>query len=206
MRPLVWFLAGPKVERAENLKWPDTPFLIIANHVTAYDGALVLYSMPGRVRRRVAIAMAADMLDDFRRARGQGSWFLNALAPAGYFVITALFNVFPLPRSAGFRDSFAHMGKALDGGYNIMIFPEGRRSGGVLDHFRPGIGLLVQESDTDVVPVVLRGLGALKQERSRWFRSGRLSIQVGQPMRIDRKLSAEEITMLLENTLRKVLE
>ena len=98
------------------------------------------------------------------------------------------------------------MGKALDGGYNIMIFPEGHRSGGVLDHFRPGIGLLVPESDAEVVPVALRGLGALKQERSRWFRSGRLGIRAGEPMRIDKKLSAEEITTLLENTLRKMLE
>jgi long-chain acyl-CoA synthetase len=206
MRPLVWFLAAPKVERVTNMKWPDAPFLIIANHITSYDGALVLYALPGRVRRRVAIAMAADMLQDFRRARGQGSWFLNALAPAAYMLITALFNVFPLPRSAGFRDSFAHMGKALDRGYNIMIFPEGHRSEEGLDHFRPGIGLLVQESDAEVLPVALRGLGELKQSKERWFRSGMLRIRVGEPMRIDRKLSAEEITTLLENTLRKMLE
>ena len=100
MRPLAWFLAAPEIERPTNIKWPDAPFLIIANHVTSYDGALVLYALPGKVRRRVAIAMAADMLDDFRHARGQGSWFLNALAPAAYLLITGLFNVFPLPRSA----------------------------------------------------------------------------------------------------------
>ncbi len=206
MRPLVWFLAAPKVERPANMKWPDAPFLIIANHITAYDGALVLYAMPGRVRRRVAIAMAADMLDDFRHARGQGSWFLNALAPAAYLLITALFNVFPLPRSAGFRDSFAHMGKALDGGYNIMIFPEGHRSEGILDHFRPGIGLLVQESDAEVVPVALRGLGELKQSGKRWFRSGKLSVRVGEAIQVDKNLPADEITTCLENALQKMLE
>jgi long-chain acyl-CoA synthetase len=206
MRPLVWFLAAAKVERAMNMKWPDAPFLIIANHVTSHDGALVLYALPGNVRRRVAIAMAADMLDDFRHARRQGSWFLNALAPAAYLLITALFNVFPLPRGAGFRDSFAHMGKALDRGFNIMIFPEGHRSGGVLDHFRPGIGLLVQESDAEVLPVALRGLGELKQSGKRWFRSGKLFIRIGEPMRIDNSLSADEITSQLENALRAMLE
>ena len=36
----------------------DEPFLIICNHVTAFDGALVLYALPGRVRRRVACAMS----------------------------------------------------------------------------------------------------------------------------------------------------
>jgi len=54
--------------------------------------------------------------------------------------------------------------------------------------------------------VALRGLGELKREGSRWFRSERLTILVGEPMRIDRSLSAEEITKLLENTLRKMLE
>jgi long-chain acyl-CoA synthetase len=206
MRPLVWFLAAPKVERSVNAKWPHSPILIIANHITTYDGALVLYALPGKVRRRVAAAMSAAILDDFRHARGQGSWFLNVLAPAAYLLVTALFNVFPMPRSAGFRDSFAHMGKALDRGYNILIFPEGSRSDGTLEHFRSGIGLLVQESDVEVLPVALRGLGDLKQRKERWFRSGKLSIHVGEPTRIDKNLPADEITARLENTLRTMLE
>ncbi|QNI32315.1 AMP-binding protein [Alloacidobacterium dinghuense] len=206
LRPLVWFLASPKVERLPNMTWPDAPFLIIANHITAYDAALVLYALPGKVRRRVAVAMAAEILDDFRHARGQGSWFLNGLFPVAYWLITGLFNVFPLPSSIGFRDSFAHMGKALDRGYNIMIFPEGHRSGGLLAHFRPGIGLLVQESDAEVVPVALLGLGELKQSRKRWFRSGKLSIRVGRSMQIDKGLQADEITSQLENTLRAMLK
>jgi long-chain acyl-CoA synthetase len=204
MRPLVWLLAGPRVERSSTLE-SHAPVLMIANHVTAYDGALVLYALPPRMRRQVAIAMAANMLDDYRQARGQGNWLLNMLAPAAYWLITALFNVFPLPRSAGFRDSFAHMGKALDRGYNILIFPEGHRSGGALEHFRSGIGLLVQESGAAVLPVALRGLGELKQSRARWFRSGQLSIRVGELMRMDKNLSADEITAALEDTLRAML-
>jgi long-chain acyl-CoA synthetase len=206
MRPSVWFLGAPKVERPAEMKWPEKPFLIIANHITAYDGALVLYALPGKTRRRVAIAMAANILDDFRHARGQVSWILNLLAPAAYFLITTLFNVFPLPRSAGFRESFAHMGKALDRGYNIMIFPEGHRSEGNLAHFRPGIGLLVQESAAEVLPVALRGVGELKQSGERWFRSGKLSIRIREAMRIDKNLPADEITTNLENTLRTMLE
>jgi long-chain acyl-CoA synthetase len=206
MRPLVWILGAPRVEHNRDITWPEKPVLIIANHVTAYDGALVLYALPGKMRRHVAIAMAANILDDFHRARGQGSWFLNALAPAAYWLTTALFNVFPLPSTAGFRDSFAHMGKALDRGYNILIFPEGHRTSGELQQFRSGIGLLVQESNADVLPVALQGLGTLKQSGERWFRSGKLSIRVGQLMRIDTHLPAEEITTALESTLRKMLE
>jgi long-chain acyl-CoA synthetase len=206
MRPLVWLLAAPRVERDGAIVWPDAPILIIGNHVTSYDAALILYALCGKVRRRAAIAMSADILDDFRHARGQGSWFLNALAPAAYWLITAIFNVFPLPRSTGFRESFTHMGKALDHGYNILIFPEGHRSEGEIQRFRSGIGLLVQESDADVLPVALRGLGELKQRGQGWFRSGKLSIRVGQPLQIDRQLPADEITSTLEHALRKLFE
>jgi long-chain acyl-CoA synthetase len=206
MRPLVWLLAAPRVERQTNEALTKTPMLIIANHVTAYDGALVLYALPAKMRRRVAIAMAANMLVDFRHARGQGSWFLNALAPAAYWLTTALFNVFPLPRTAGFRDSFTHMGRALDRGYNILIFPEGHRTSGELQKFRSGIGLLVQESNAEVLPVALRGLGDMKQSGQRWFRSGKLSIRVGKSIRMDKRLSAEEITATLENALRELLK
>ncbi len=206
MRPLVWILGAPRVEHNGDIAWPEKPVLIIANHVTAYDGALVLYALPGKMRRHVAIAMAANILDDFHRARGQGSWFLNALAPPAYWLTTALFNVFPLPRTTGFRDSFAHMGRALDHGYNILIFPEGHRSSGELQRFRSGIGLLVQESNADVLPVALQGLGELKQSGRSWFRSGKLSIRVGQPMKINMRRPAEEITSALENTLRTMLD
>ena len=166
----------------------------------------MLYAMPGPVRRRVAIAMAADMLEDFRHARGQGSWVLNTLAPAAYLLITALFNVFPLPRSAGFRDSFAHMGNALDGGYNIMIFPEGHRSEtGRLQRFREGTGLLARESQVPVLPVALRGLGELKAS-GRWVRSGKLEVRVGAAIDLGPEATAAEWTAALEAAVQRLAE
>jgi len=206
MRPLTWILAKPRIFSETNFILPNQPVLVIANHVTSYDAALVLYALPGKIRRRIAIAMAANMLDEFRHARGQNSWWQNLLAPFAYWLITALFNVFPLPRSVGFRDSFAHMGKAIDCGYNIVIFPEGHRSEGELQRFRAGIGLLAQESNVPVLPVALQGLGALKQGKQRWFRSGKLSIRVGTPVRIDIHQPAEEITAILERKLRSMME
>lgn len=205
MRPFVSFLGAPRVTRDPNTAWPEEPILIIANHITSYDGALVLYALPGKVRRHVATAMAADMLDDFRHARGQESWWQNVLAPGAYLLITALFNVFPIPRNVGFRDSFAHMGNALDRGYNILIFPEGQRTWGTLQRFRSGIGLLVKESNTAVLPVTLLGLGELRQAGRGWFRSGKLEVRVGKPMKFDAHRDADSITQELEETLRSML-
>jgi len=54
--------------------------------------------------------------------------------------------VFPLPRQRDFQRSFAHAGKALDRGYNAMIFPEGTRSAvGPVGALPSRLGLLVKE-------------------------------------------------------------
>ena len=206
MQPLVWLLAAPEVRRDAQLNI-KRPLLLIANHVTDYDPALVLYALPGKMRRHVAAAMAADLLFDWRKRRNQSSWFLNALGPLTYFVVTALFNVFPLPRSAGFRRSFQHAGEALDHGYHVLVFPEGRQSeDGKLLRFRPGIGLLVAESNVKVLPVGLVGLGEMKQGKQRWFRSGKLRVRVGMPISFEPELSAEEITERLRAEIVRLTE
>jgi long-chain acyl-CoA synthetase len=222
LRPLVWLLAAPEVRwetgipveshvRKSGRGAPGEinsshPLLLIANHVSTYDMPLVLYALPGRMRRHVAAAMAANILEDWRRRRNQGSWFLDALGPLTYLVVTVVFNVFPLPRSVGFRQSFQHAGEALDRGYNVLVFPEGHRSeDGQLQRFRSGIGLLVAESQTPVLPVALAGLGAMKLGRVRWFRSGKLRVVVGAPMSFGAEMSAEEITERLRDEIARLL-
>jgi long-chain acyl-CoA synthetase len=204
-RPLIWLLAKPKVVLTSQVI-PSGPMLIIGNHVTAYDGPLILYGLPGRVRRRVAIAMSGELLEDLRRGRGQGNAVVNALAPIGYWLITALYNVFPLPRMRGFRRSFAHAGEAMDRGYSVMVFPEGHRSEtGKLQRFREGIGLLAKESQAPVLPVALRGLGELKAT-GRWVRSGKLEVRVGAPVELGPEATPAELTAALEEAVRQLAE
>ncbi len=204
-QPLTRFLAAPRVERPGDFN-PKGPVLLIANHVTTYDVPLVLYALPGRMRRRVAAAMAGDMLRDFRHMRNLGPAGLDYLGPGAYVLITGLFNAFPLPRSAGFRRSFQHAGEALDRGYNVLVFPEGHRTEAGLAAFRPGIGLLVKESGVPVVPVALAGLSELKRQGRGWFRSGRLTVRVGEPIRFGPEESPEDITEQLHDRLREMLE
>ncbi len=210
MRPLAWLLAAPRVDRQTTdppTKLPEGPLLIIANHVTSYDPAFVLYALPPRLRRRVAIAMSGEMLLDFRKARRQQEFSLRILGPLAYLAITALFNVFPLPRSSGFRRSFAHAGEALDHGYSVLIFPEGHRSeDGRLHAFRPGIGLLAAQSRVPVLPIALKGLGELKSEKARWFRSGKLAIYVGNTIPVDIRAEPGELTRALEQRVRETMD
>ncbi|HEY3703491.1 MAG TPA: AMP-binding protein [Terracidiphilus sp.] len=211
MRPLVRILAKPRVVAPPHLRSRiNEPILIISNHVSAYDGPLVQYALPGPVRRHVATAMSGEMLQDFRHFRNP-DWpphkrGFYPLGPLAWFAVTALFNVFPLPRSRDFQRSFAHAGEALDQGFNVLVFPEGTRSAaGQLARFRPGIGLLVKQSDTAVLPIALRGLGDLKAHGRGWFRSGSLEVRVGEPLRFAPEVSEAEITERLHTEVAALL-
>jgi long-chain acyl-CoA synthetase len=196
-QPLVWFLGAPKVSLSHAIE-ADEPMLIICNHVTAYDGALVEYALPGRMRQRVAAAMLGEMLEDFRHFRDPDTHRFMLFGPAAYWLVTALYNVFPLPRRRGFQRSFAHAGKAMDRGYNVLVFPEGTRSAaGQLAPFRPGIGLLVKQTRAPVLPVAIVGLGELKATSQSWFRSGKIEIRVGNVMRFEPTESEAAITETL---------
>lgn len=195
--PLVRLLAKPAAHR-HVVEWPETPLLIVSNHVTSYDVPFILYALPGRIRRRVAVAMSGEMILDWRHARNQGHWFLNFVAPIEYLLVTALFNIFPLPQRSGFRRSFRHVGEAMDRGYSVIIFPEGRRSDdGRPQPFKSGAGLLWKELGSPVLPVRLEGLGELKATGARWFRSGRVTVSVGAALPPDAGKSPEELTRIL---------
>jgi long-chain acyl-CoA synthetase len=209
-RPLVSLLADPRVV-APYPPASDEPMLIVANHVTTFDGPLVQYALPGPMRRRIAVAMSGEMLEDYRhfrnpeRAPGKRSFYLPG--PLIYLLLTALFNVFPLPRRRNFQRSFAHAGEAMDRGYNVLVFPEGTRSAeGALARFRGGIGMLVKQSGAAVLPVAIRGLGELKAAHRGWFRSGRIEVHLGQPIRFSLEESEAAITARLHAEVERLLK
>jgi long-chain acyl-CoA synthetase len=208
MRPLVWLLSNPKVVAGSALHATE-PMLIVANHVTSVDGPLLVYALPGPIRRRIAVAMSGEMLEDYRHFRNAGRPTVKARfyppGPLFYFLLTALFNVFPLPKQRDFQRSFAHAGEALDRGMHVMLFPEGARSEGALARFRRGIGLLVKQSSAPVLPMAIRGLGNLKKSGKGWFRSGTVEVRVGEPMRFSPTESEAAITAQLHAAVEKLM-
>jgi long-chain acyl-CoA synthetase len=180
-RPLIWLVLGPRTEPRVKLAQPS---LLIANHLTAFDVPVILYALRAADRDHVAVAMSGELLTGWRRGKAQRHRIVAALTPVAYWLVTALFNVFPLPRGAGLRQSFAHAGEALDHGYHVLVFPEGGRStDGRLKPFEPGIGLLAQESGVPVQPILVEGLKRLKGER--WPRRGSVVVRLGAPMTME---------------------
>jgi long-chain acyl-CoA synthetase len=203
--PLIHLLLGPRIVRTQAIA-PRQSLLIVANHVTAYDVPLVLAALPARIRRHTAVAMAGDLLTGWRHARAERHAWFRPLTPLAYALVTALFNVFPLPRGAGFRRSFAHAGAAMDHGMSVILFPEGHRSAdATLASFQSGIGLLARESAAPVLPVALIGLGEIKQRKQRWFRPGTVTIRVGDPMTMEAGETPQEFTARLEAQFRALL-
>jgi len=196
--PLVTLLAAPRVKR-DSMREPDAPVLIVANHVTLFDVPILLYGLGRRMRRRVAVAMAGELLLDWRHARGQGNWFLNLVAPVGYYLVTALFNVFPLPQSGDFRASFVHAAQAMDRGFHVLVFPEGRRTpDGRMHAFQRGSGLLWKELQCDALPVHMSGLWG----KTGWFRSGKIGAHVGELIALPLEADAQAATTLLEERVK----
>ncbi len=209
MRPLTWVLAAPRVIGSHQ-PLPQEPLLIVANHVTDYDAALVVYALAGPLRRHTAPAMAGEILEDFRHWRSpwwppgrKGFYFFG---PFAYWLVTAFFNVFPLPRQRNFQASFTHAGKAMDHGYNVLVFPEGEESAEGLARFRPGIGLLAKQCGAPVLPVALLGLGELKTGTRRWFRSGTIEVHVGEAIRFGPEVTEAAITARLHDEVGRLLE
>lgn len=208
LRPMTALLVAPRVVGPKK-PLPKGPLLIIANHVTSYDGDLIVHALPGPYRRHLAIAMLGEMLEDFRHWRnpwkpGDNGFYI--FGPFAYGLVTALFNVFPLPRLRDFQRSFAHAGKALDRGYNVLVFPEGTLSpDGKMAPFRTGIGLLAKQSFVPVLPVAMLGLGELKTHQRHWIRSGIVEIRVGEAIWFGPEETEGAITARLQDEVQRLM-
>jgi long-chain acyl-CoA synthetase len=182
-QPLCRLLLEPRIGARVPL---ERPSLLVANHVTSFDAPILLYALRAEDRDHVAIAMSGEILGRWRRGKAKKHRIFGLVTPIAYLLVTALYNVFPLPRGAGLRRSFRYAGEALDRGDHVLVFPEGTRSrDGRLQPFEPGIGLLAEESQVPVYPMYLAGLGPLKLHERSWFRPGTVSVRIGRPLQME---------------------
>ena len=198
--PATLIMAHPTIVGREFLADIDGPIFITCNHVTYIDVGFVLIAMPHRIRRKLAVGMLGERLWSMWRPPASINVFARWWQQAGYYLVVALFNVFPLPQQSGVRESFAFAGESVDRGYSVVVFPEGRRTqDGRPSPFRSGVGMLAQKLGVPVVPLRIDGLFDMKLSGRKIARRGELKVMIGKPLRIEPETPAEEITHRLES-------
>jgi long-chain acyl-CoA synthetase len=168
------------------------PVIYVANHQSHLDTPAILAALPAALRKRVAVAAANDHFFAGHRLRG----FFGQL----------LFNMFPFHRTGSFRTNLASVGRCLDAGFSVLVFPEGTRSrDGSIGPFKPGIGQIVCEMGVPVVPLHISGAHELLPPDRSLPRRGSVRISVGQQLELDRE-PAPAITAALEQAVRRFAE
>jgi long-chain acyl-CoA synthetase len=182
-RPAMMLRGWPRIEGRENLRGWSGPLLVVCNHITDVDFAFVQAALPARLRNRIATATRGEDLEALHTpAASRG--FLGRIYDRMVWVLgVSMLNLFPLPREAGFRQSFAYAGEAVDRGYSVLLFPEGRHTvDGKMNPFRAGIGLLANNLGIPVLPVRISGLFEVKQAGRKFALPGEICVRIGRPM------------------------
>jgi long-chain acyl-CoA synthetase len=99
--PATLFLAHPRVRGHEYLRGPYRPLLVVSNHITPEDIGFIAAALPFRYRYRLAVAMGGERLRAYRHPAKDRGFFGALLDRVNYFLVTLLFNVFPLPKLSG---------------------------------------------------------------------------------------------------------
>lgn len=199
LRPAVFVLGWPRILGRENLRGVNGPVLVISNHIGDVDVGFILTALPARIRHKLASAAGGEALEALRTPPPERNLFLRMFDRLEWFLGVSLLNLFPLPREAGFRESFAFAGESVDRGYSILVFPEGRHTtSGEMNPFRRGIGLLVKNLGIPVVPMRIDGLFALKQARRHVTRPFQVKVKIGAPLSFTAEMQPEEIAAELQ--------
>ncbi len=202
MMPAVMVLGRPRIEGRENLRGWNGPLLVVCNHIADVDFAFVQAALPARLRSRMAIATRGEALEALHSPAAGRGLFGRIYDRMKWVLGVSLLNLFPLPREAGFRQSFAYAGCAVDRGYSVLVFPEGRHTeDGKMNPFRAGIGLLAKNLDIPVLPMRIVGLFEVKQAGRRFARPREIVVRIGRPMRFAADSDPAQIARELQQTV-----
>ena len=207
---LVWpatiLLAHPRVIGRENFASLRGPVLVVSNHVTRRsDIGLTLAALPRRYRNNLATAMGGETLRHMRQPPREWFLFKRWAYQLGYWLVTALFNVFPLPQRSGFRESFRFAGESVDRGYSVLVFPEGEvTQDGNMTRFQSGIGLLAENLALQIVPMRLDGVWQMKCEHRHMAQRGEVTIRIGAPVSFPAGTGPDAIAQTLESLVRSL--
>lgn len=181
-----------QIDGLDNIKNVSGPVIFMPNHLSFFDPLAVLQVLPFKIRKKLAIAAAQDILyREFKFFAWLGDLF---------------FNTFSLPRveKSNIRMGLDVMGKMLDKGYSIVVFPEGKISvDGNFQSLKAGAGLMAVEMHVPIIPIKIEGIGDLAPYGS--FiprRRANVKIKIGAPIQFKKSDSYESAKVQIENVMR----
>lgn len=198
----MFLLAKPRIEGRDNLRGCSGPLLVVCNHIGDVDVGFVHMALPARLRHKIATATGGEALEALRTPAPGRIWVGKLYDRMQWLLGVSLLNLFPLPREAGFRRSFAYAGEAVDRGHSVLVFPEGRHTvDGKLNPFRAGIGLLANNLGIPVLPMKIVGLFEVKQAGKKFAAPGSVRVRIGKPMTFSSSSDPAQIARELQNAV-----
>ena len=187
--PFVALPYGLKVTGRERLEGITGPVLFASNHNLGLDNPLIIKAVPIEWRRRMAIAGAANLW------RNPVWWIMNPL----------LGNGFPLAKEGSVRPSLENMGKIMDDGWSVLIYPEGELTvGGPIKPFMNGTGLVAVEGRIPVVPLRLHIHRLGTPTRFPFLRRGSVEVSFGEPLSFPPGTDYQDATAAIENAVKSL--
>ena len=185
--PVMRLPYGLKISGRDKLENVQGPVLFASNHNLGLDNPLIIKAIPSSWRRRLAIAGAASLW------RNPVFWVLNPL----------LGNGFPIAQQGAVRPSLENMGKILDNGWSVLIYPEGELTvGGPIKPFMNGTGMVAVEGRLPVVPMKLHINRLGSPAGFPILRRGSVEVRFGEPITFPPTMAYQDATNAIEDAVR----
>ncbi|HEX5899432.1 MAG TPA: lysophospholipid acyltransferase family protein [Solirubrobacteraceae bacterium] len=180
LRPMMDIYAARRATGREKLAGLKGPVILVANHASHMDTPVILAALPWRLRKKTAVAAAADY------------FYKNRLVAAA---VSLVFNTVPIERRGGEmgKNGSGHLDKLLDQGWNLLLFPEGTRTrDGGPGRVRRGAAVLAAAHNLSIVPIRVTGTRAAMPPGRLWpkrihgkifSRRHRINVSFGEPIR-----------------------
>ncbi len=174
---LVWHLMAKtyvslyhrlSVEGKENLP-AVPPFVLIANHTSHLDSLTLAAALSCTWCDHVFPVAAGDVFFE---------------TPARSLFSAQMLNALPMWRRHCGPHALAELrDRLIAEPCAYILFPEGTRSrDGSLQHFKPGLGMILAETPVPVVPCAIKGAARAWPPGSRWPRPLKIRLRIGRPL------------------------
>ena len=145
LNPVMDYYAARRATGRDMLSSLKEPVILVANHASHMDTPVILSALPRKLRKKTAVAAAADY------------FYRNRLVASA---VSLIFNTVPIERKGGggLSKDGSHLDRLLDQGWNLLLYPEGTRSrNGGPGRVRRGAAVLAAAHNMSIVPIRVTG-------------------------------------------------